>query len=242
MKLIKVADRIERYIDPSLLDEYRTLKSEYSVLSDEYVELFNEGNLDPGDIRWVNNRERIKRKMDELKQKLSVIRDPARVKIDEDKQKQRIRREEQEAKTKEIYERAENDTSFQITIENAVEDWPRTDNPRLAGYIMQDGSMLNFSYQGYQRDMDHREVTGEIEELDGGTDGMRQFQLATGAVRLHAQGNGYVSFDWETDPSRSQQRKMVEIAEGNSEIYVRDFQDEKTYNDVWEMQEDLGWY
>jgi len=242
MKLIKVADSIESRLDPDQIEEYRMIKSRHKILSEQFVQHLDKSRHDPGDIRWVNRFEEIKRELKEVDQRLSEIKAPAMEKLNRDRELYRRKIEEEKKRTEDIYDRAKNDDSFQIQIENAVQDWPRTDNPKLAGYIMQDGSMLNFSYNGYQRDYDHRDITQDIDDLDGGTDGMIQFQLATGAVRLHAQGNGYVSFDWEVEPTRSQKRKMVEIAEDSSEIYIRAFEEEKNYDDVLEMQEDLGWY
>jgi hypothetical protein len=242
MKLIKVADRVERYIEPHLLSEYKVLKSQFKALSDKFVDHLDKDKYDPKDIRWVNQFEELKREMKILDEKLSIIKNPAVEKMEENRSMFVKREEEQKRRTKEIFEKAEHDTSFQIKIEEQMESWPRTNNPSLAGYIMQDGSMLNMSYQGYQRDMDHREITQEIDDLDGGTDGMRQFQLATGAIRMHAQGNGYVSFDWEVEPTRSQKRKMIEVSEPCAEIRILDRKEEMKFDSYWEMQEEMGWY
>lgn len=42
-----------------------------------------------------------------------------------------------------------------------------TDDCTLAGYILTNGTMLNLSYEGYQRDIDHRDITPSLEEIDG---------------------------------------------------------------------------
>lgn len=47
-----------------------------------------------------------------------------------------------------------------MTIEErAVKTYGLTDIPEFAGYMLANGTMLNFSYEGNQRDEDHRNVS-----------------------------------------------------------------------------------
>lgn len=43
-------------------------------------------------------------------------------------------------------------------FERAIAEFGLTENPLLAGYLLPDGSLLNFSDSGYDRDRDHRQV------------------------------------------------------------------------------------
>lgn len=47
-----------------------------------------------------------------------------------------------------------------MTIEErAYKDWGETNNPFHACWMTTDGRMLNGSYEGYQRDRDHRDIS-----------------------------------------------------------------------------------
>lgn len=46
-----------------------------------------------------------------------------------------------------------------VTVEmKAKEQWGTTTVPQFCTYLLKDGSMLNGSYEGFQRDIDHREI------------------------------------------------------------------------------------
>ena len=46
----------------------------------------------------------------------------------------------------------------------AIQHFGLTENHEHAGYITRNGSMLNFSHEGYQRDMDHRDINEIFED------------------------------------------------------------------------------
>lgn len=80
----------------------------------------------------------------------------------------------------------------------AIEHFGLTDDPREAGYILADGSMLDFSGKNEggapgRRAYDHREVY-RATYGDGGTMGMLEFMYATGAVRMHYDSDGSLNF------------------------------------------------
>ncbi len=73
-------------------------------------------------------------------------------------------------------------------IDQAIDLFGLTDDPREAGYILPDGRMLDFSgkNQGGQpgvRALDHRDVNAIMSA--GGTEGMNEFMRSTGAIRFH---------------------------------------------------------
>ena len=51
--------------------------------------------------------------------------------------------------------------------QHLINSFGATDDYTLAGYILTNGQMLNLSYEGYQRDIDHRDITPTLEEIDG---------------------------------------------------------------------------
>ena len=42
--------------------------------------------------------------------------------------------------------------------ERAIKEWGTTEVPQFAIYMLKNGEMLNRSYEGFQRDRDHREI------------------------------------------------------------------------------------
>ncbi|MHA2067706.1 MAG: hypothetical protein ACXABY_25370 [Candidatus Thorarchaeota archaeon] len=77
----------------------------------------------------------------------------------------------------------------------AIELFGETLCPSLCGFILPDGTMLDFSYEGRQRDRDHRDISevwyelSEHKECPDGTDAMIQFEHM-GAVRYSQYGDG----------------------------------------------------
>jgi len=70
-------------------------------------------------------------------------------------------------------------------LAKAVKDYGITDNPKLAGYILPNGQMLNMSGTGYQREFDHGEMARYFPKKDQDqTQGMRTFIARTGAIRV----------------------------------------------------------
>ena len=75
-------------------------------------------------------------------------------------------------------------------LENlAKKEFGTTSSISLAGYLLTDGTMLNFSKGGYQRDYDHRQISGigEGEAIkEQYTLGMYEFMKETKAIRVNA--------------------------------------------------------
>ena len=239
MKLIKIAN-IVRYMNHEQLSIYDSLKEEHSACGLQFRNILNKENYDPNNITWVNRYEEIKTKFQEIDKKLQEFKAQFIEKMEKDREKALMDVRKEERKEQKLLEKAKNDLSFQRKIERAVEDWPRTNNPNLAGYIMPDGGMLNLSSDGYTRGMDHRYITQDIDQLSGGTAGMVQFQYATGAVRMHTSGR-YVSFDCLTPPTRSQKRTMIKVSEGK-EITLHINDEDLEFDSSESMIEHMRWY
>lgn len=85
-------------------------------------------------------------------------------------------------------------------VNEAIKHFGITKDPREAGYIMPGGEMLDFSGRHYSKDhpslagqraVDHRELPESIiDETGGGSEGMRHFISATGAIRHSPESNG----------------------------------------------------
>ena len=114
-------------------------------------------------------------------------------------------------------------------IENAViEEFGATEDPREAGYILEDGQMLDFSgvREGGMpgmRSFDHREVGRAFEDSDfeGGTEGMIQFMSATGATRI-SYNDGDLSVDTNTRLTGGQLSTIQSINPSNIYWTVND--------------------
>ncbi len=84
-----------------------------------------------------------------------------------------------------------------------------------AGYILTDGDMLNFTYDGYQRDMDHREISHAIHpDSDGYSDGLIQF-VTYGNIRVMPNG-----IELSKRPTQPQIRRIAEFIRHKDSIYV----------------------
>lgn len=102
-----------------------------------------------------------------------------------------------------------------------------TNNGNEAGYIFQDGSMLDMS--GYKhggskgiRNYDHRQLNyapalEKAELFD--TSGMLTFMNETGAIRL-IYSNGYLNFDFIRPISRQQVNTLRKLINGKNELYA----------------------
>lgn len=110
-------------------------------------------------------------------------------------------------------------------MQNAVRYFGLTDDFSLAGYILTDGSLLNMSAQGYDRDIDHREIYHVLgTKLDESPDscpdgscsyaGMVQF-INYGNIRLSSNG-----FELAKRPTASQRRTIVRLIQERQRIYV----------------------
>lgn len=99
--------------------------------------------------------------------------------------------------------------------QKAKEYFGITTVPALAGYLLTDGDMLLFSYEGYKRDMDHREISNVIStDDDDSTRAMYQF-INYGNIRL--QHNG---FSLSRRPTRDQKQILHQMIYRQPELYV----------------------
>jgi len=237
MKLIQVAS-FERQMNEEERRTYDSLLATHSIVINKYIEIIH--NEDQNNITWVNKREKAYKALKDIDDKLSKFKSKfIKKENQQSKEWQEIEKEMREREQKTL-EMAKNNSSFQRKIERAIDNWPRTIDPETAGYILRNGEMLNFSYDGRTRGMDHRYITEDIDELDSGTIGMKQFQFATGSVRMQLNNLG-VNFDCVVKPTFSQRLKMIEIAEGKLiilEIEGKNYE----FDDIGEMVEEMRWY
>lgn len=77
----------------------------------------------------------------------------------------------------------------------------------FAGYLLEDGTMLNFSYEGYQRDEDHR-IIGQFYKKACGTLALDKF-MRRGNIRVMCHKDSYM-FEFAKKPTRAQIIKMKE--------------------------------
>lgn len=93
--------------------------------------------------------------------------------------------------------------------EKARNTFGETNVFQFAGYLMSDGTMLNFSYGGYQRDEDHRAI-GQFFSNSQGTEAMLKF-MRRGNIRVMCH-NGYYCFEFIVPPTKEQQLVLKEAA------------------------------
>ena len=101
-----------------------------------------------------------------------------------------------------------------------MDKYKTTDQINLAGYMMPDGKMLNFSRNGNVRDTEHRRIgltthPGEGEISFGP---MYDFMNKTGAIRLAGNSNRLYA-EISSKPSTSQIRKLVDEYNQNRDRY-----------------------
>lgn len=82
-----------------------------------------------------------------------------------------------------------------------------TEYPEFAGYILENGDMLNFSYGGYQRDEDHR-IIGQFFSNAQGTDAMLKF-MRRGNIRVMC-SNSHYYFELINKPTKQQFNRLRE--------------------------------
>jgi len=123
------------------------------------------------------------------------------------------------------------------TIKKAKEHFGITENPKEAGYILSDGTMLDFSGRHYaeekngefvsKRNVDHREVFDVVGK--GGNEGMNEFIKQTEAIRVMPQNKAIAISIEDWQKPTTQQIKTIDFmknAIGAKEIYY-DIYDEK---------------
>jgi hypothetical protein len=160
-------------------------------------------------------------------------------------------------------------TAEQYHAQEAAKAFGTTTRFESAGYILQDGTMLNFGDGKNQRGSDHREIvdvfgTTELGENQTGTAAMNRF-IAEGNVRVMPESPG-VDISGETMPSTAQLQKIrtmadtlgkakhgfgLDISGGNGEIlatkrYQGNVRGDRVVNDIksffktGQLQEDSG--
>ncbi|MCK5614714.1 hypothetical protein KAR91_73310 [Candidatus Pacearchaeota archaeon] len=117
----------------------------------------------------------------------------------------------------------------EISIEElAVQSKGLTDYLEEAGYILEDGRLLDFSGKrmggpGGERVEDHRQLAIPYKEsIQSPTDAMNAFMRTTGAIRIDYNGG---AIDIETRPTPSQERKIGKIIRDNKGTWTIDLQD-----------------
>lgn len=93
--------------------------------------------------------------------------------------------------------------------ERARRKYKTTDYFEFAGYILEDGTMLNFSHENRQRDMDHREI-GEFFTKAQGTDALCKF-MRRGNIRVSCNSTDYC-FEFSVKPTILQWQKLITAA------------------------------
>ena len=105
----------------------------------------------------------------------------------------------------------------------AIEEFGTTDDPREAGYILQDGTMLDFSgkVEGGSpgtRSYDHRQIGSIMDDLSG-YDSLVEFASKTGSIRASISGNSMI-IDIYGPITRSQFEQLQDASfYGVEEIY-----------------------
>ena len=91
-----------------------------------------------------------------------------------------------------------------------------TDKIGCAGYLLIDGDMLNFSYDGYIRSEDHRAIAYplEIDTEDNASAGLIQF-VSYGNIRLMGRG-----FELCKPPTQAQRTRLAEMIRKTEDLYV----------------------
>ncbi len=100
----------------------------------------------------------------------------------------------------------------------AKEHFGLTENSDFAGYILTDGDMLCFSYEGYKRDIDHRDIADaidpEYEIFDDKTDAMIRF-IDYGNIRLKS-----IGFELIKKPTSAQKRELGYFINTTPDLFV----------------------
>jgi hypothetical protein len=122
----------------------------------------------------------------------------------------------------------------QRLIDLAKKYYGLTDNLIFAGFLLPDGSMLNFSYDQRQRDIDHRDINSILEyspELDNklnsnGEFTFYQFMKLTGSIRIDGHAD-YLGIDIIQPPTIYQKKIIHQYTNITKNIKI-DFTDPNT--------------
>lgn len=118
----------------------------------------------------------------------------------------------------------ENTLDAEDLFEKAKQEFPPTDNPNVAGYLLPDGTLLDFSSgHARSRDYDHRDITHIDDSLSDLTNGMVQF-MNLGAIRLGPTGDEIWINIIDNNPPTSEQysvlRDLIKYFNGNVRIEI----------------------
>lgn len=126
------------------------------------------------------------------------------------------------------------------TLDRAIEHYGLTESWQDAGYILPDGSMLDFSEGcGMGRCQDHRNVEFLVQKkFEYRTDAMHHFMRLTGAIRFLPEA---VTFEAVVEPTRRQMAIVQEIAReaGHANLEMLKQGSETFYReyDEWELSQ-----
>ena len=112
----------------------------------------------------------------------------------------------------------------------AIDHFGLTRDFRVAGYMLPDGTLLDFSggAQG-QRYQDHREIQDILQS--SGTDAMIEF-MKQGAIRLSPESGGIDLYKEPTDNQYRELLKYFEYFDGEVIVEINDGQFNKQY-EMW---------
>lgn len=241
MKIFKIAQQqyeIERYIPKDKLDEYRALKAKLNEVSSRFVHLNKtDENYDKKSADTLEELQDVDKKVVEYEKipKEKIAQERSQWREQENKKKLQT-----EKRFKEIHK-------IGTELENyARKHFGLTDDIYLAGYMFTDGDLLLMSYNGTQRDMDHRYIREAFPSktpIDDGSNGMRQFMKATGAIRVNAfRDSDNFSFDLPKTPSTAQMRMIMQcLKKKKVEISMNGDANEFTHGDEKQMVEFVGY-
>lgn len=132
--------------------------------------------------------------------------------------------------------------------ERAKKYYGLTECFEFAGYLLEDGTMLNFSYGSYQRDEDHRSI-GWFFKNAKSTAAMLKF-MRRGNIRVMCNTNNYC-FEYIRKPTKEQIGRIREAYKISENMPNFEFYLEKSDNhgrtlwssrDIYQMLEETGCY
>lgn len=122
-------------------------------------------------------------------------------------------------------------------IIDSIKEFGLTDDFRVGGYILPDGSMLDFSgrLQGGNtnvRERDHREITIISDELSAGTKGMDEFIDQSHAIRLSF-NMGYPYIQMKHPLTSGQKQTLKDVLAISDDIIAMDLEKGLGKSEYW---------
>ena len=125
--------------------------------------------------------------------------------------------------------------------QKAINTFGLTEAFELAGYILPNGEMLNFSYDGLTRCEDHR-IIGQFFKTASGTDAMLKF-MNRGSIRVMCNRDRY-NFEYIKEPT-SEQTRLLRIAMKDAKILGKslciEHSDKNGKTIEYRIDEDYSW-